>query len=140
MNQEDFDKAYFKAKLAGIAALGELLLQLMKAEEHQFAMQLFQLHDQEYDKILCDDAVSKDRECEKSPYHYCFSVPLGQNIEHMDPDSIFCIWCSKIYSVDETKPEREFISDGSRIIDGTSMLARYGEDDIQFIGYKPPCA
>jgi hypothetical protein len=54
----------------------------------------------------------------------------------MNPDSMFCIWCEKIYSIDETKPEREFVDSGSRIIDGTSMLARYGED-IEFVGYKP---
>lgn len=134
MNQEDFDKAYFKAKLAGIEALGELLLQLMKAKENRFAMQLFQLHNKDYKSILCQEAVSEDRICKKSPYHYCFSVPLGQNIEHMDPDSIFCIWCERIYSVDQTKPEREFIGDGYAVSD---FVAKYGEDDIRFAGFKP---
>ncbi len=136
MNKEEFDKEYFKAKLAGEKALGELLLQLIFAGEERFSVQLLQLQNQDYKDILCYEAVSKDRVCEKSPYLYCFSVPLGQNIEHMDPDSMFCIWCEKIYSIDETKPEREFVDSGSRIIDGTSMLARYGED-IEFVGYKP---
>ena len=91
MNQEDFDKAYFKAKLQGIDGLGELLLQLMKADEHKFAMQLFQLHNKNYKELLCNEAVSEKRVCEKSPYKYCFCVPLGQNIEQMDPDALFCI-------------------------------------------------
>ena len=120
MNQEDFDKAYFKAKLAGTNALGELLLQLMKAKEDSFAMQLLQLHNKEYEKLLTNDAVSRDRVCDKSPYHYCFSVPMGKNIEHFDPESFFCIWCSRIYNVDLTKPEREFIEGGMVI--GTSKL------------------
>jgi len=111
MNQEDFDKAYFKAKLVGSDALGELLLQLMKAKEDRFAIQLFQLHNGKYDKILCSEAVSKDRPCEKSPYAYCFCVPLGQNIEHMHPDSLFCIWCEHIFGIDQTKPEIEYVYD-----------------------------
>jgi len=121
MNQDDFDKAYFKAKLAGIEALGELLLQLMGTGEDRFAMQLFQLHNKEYASMLNNDAVSKDRVCEKSPYHYCFSVPMSKNIEHINPDSFFCIWCSKIYSVDLTKPEREFI-EGGRVVGSHKLL------------------
>lgn len=121
MNQEDFDKAYFKAKLVGIEALGELLLQLMKAKEDHFAMQLFQLHNKGYDKLLSNDAVSKDRVCDKSPYHYCFSVPLGQNIEHFDPDTFTCIWCGNMYSVDLTKPEQEFVR-GERVRSVSSII------------------
>ncbi len=120
MTQEEFDKAYFKAKLAGVEAIGELVLQLMKDGEQRFAMQLFQLHNKGYDKLLTNDAVSEDRVCEKSPYHYCFSIPMGKNIEHMDPNSFFCIWCSRIYNVDLTKPEREFIKGG--LVIGTDKL------------------
>ena len=133
LNQKEFDKLYFKAKLAGIDGLGELLLQLMKNKEERFAMQLFQLHNGQYNKPLCNDAVSEKRPCEKSPYAYCFCVPLGRNIEHMDPDSMFCIWCERIYSVDETNPEREFIADG-RIIDSASMLMY--DKNLRFMGYK----
>ncbi len=113
MNQEEFDKLYFKAKLIGIDGLGELLLQLMKNKEDRFAMQLFQLHNGQYDELLCNEAVSKDRPCKKSPYAYCFCVPLGQNIEHINPDSIFCIWCENIYSVDMINPETEYSYDST---------------------------
>lgn len=113
MNQEEFDKLYFKAKLTGISGLGELLLQLMKAKEDRFAMQLFQLHNEQYDKLLCNQSVSEERPCEKSPYAYCFCVPLGQNIEHIDPDSIYCIWCDHIYSIDLTSPEITYAPDGT---------------------------
>ena len=105
MNQKEFDKLYFKAKLIGISGLGELLLQLMKNKEERFAMQLFQLHNKQYDKLLCNQAISEERPCEKSPYAYCFCVPLGRNIEHMDPDSIYCIWCEHIYGIDPTSTE-----------------------------------
>lgn len=105
MNQEEFDKLYFKAKLTGIDGLGELLLQLMKTKEERFTMQLFQLHNGQYDELLFNEAVSEKRPCDKSPYAYCFCVPLGQNIEHMNPDSLWCIWCESIYSIDMTKPE-----------------------------------
>jgi hypothetical protein len=121
MNQEEFDKLYFKAELAGIEALGELLLQLMKAKEDRFAMQRFQLHNKEYEKLVTSDAVSRDRVCEKSPYHYCFSVPMGKNIEHFDPESFFCIWCNNIYDVDLTKTEREFIK-GGKVVGSQQLL------------------
>ena len=135
MIQEDFDKAYFKAKLQGIDGLGELLLQLMKAEEHKFAMQLFQLHNKNYKELLCNEAVSEKRVCEKSPYKYCFCVPLGQNIEQMDPDALFCIWCDRIFGIDLTEPETTYIENG-RIIDDTSMLMH---DDLkEFVGFAPP--
>jgi len=52
MTQEEFDKLYFKAKLAGIESLVELLLQLMTDEENIFAMQLFQLHNKDYDNRI----------------------------------------------------------------------------------------
>ena len=127
MNQEDFDKAYFKAKLVGVDALGELLLQLMKAKEDRFAIQLFQLHNGKYDKILCHEAVSKDRPCEKSPYAYCFCVPLGQNIEHMHPDSLFCIWCEHIFGIDKTNPEVTYIHDNTmtQLVDDLSRRQDY---------------
>ena len=121
MTQEEFDKLYFKAKLAGIEALGELLLQLMKDEENIFAMQLFQLHNKDYDNVLSLDAVSEHRVCDKSPYHYCFSVPLGQNIEHFDPDTFTCIWCGNMYSKDLTLAEREFLA-GDRVRSVTSIM------------------
>lgn len=118
VTQDEFDKLYFKAKLTGIDGLGELLLQLMKSKEDRFAMQLFQLHNRQYDELLCNQSVSEDRPCKKSPYAYCFCVPLNQNTEHMDPDSIYCIWCAKIYSIDLTKPEIEYDWSGSQILGG----------------------
>lgn len=116
MNQEEFNRLYFKAKLAGINGLGELLLQLMKNKHEQFAMQLFQLHNGQYDKLLCNDAVSEKRPCKKSPYVYCFCVPLGKNTEHENPDSLYCIWCSKIFCIDLTKPEIEYDWTGASVV------------------------
>lgn len=113
MNQEEFDKLYFKAKLVGVDGLGELLLRLMKDKEDRFAMQLFQLHNGQHDELLCNQAVSEKRPCKKSPYAYCFCVPLGQNIEHIDPDSIYCIWCEHIYGIDLTSPEITYEHDGT---------------------------
>jgi len=121
MNQDDFDKLYFKAKLTGINALGELLLQLMEEKDNRFAMQLYQLHNQDYDDVLSLDAVTKDRVCDKSPYHYCFSVPLGKNIEHFDPDTFTCIWCGNMYSVDLTKTEQEYIA-GDKVRSVSSII------------------
>lgn len=104
MNQEDFDKAYFKATLQGIEGLGDLLIKLIGAEENSFAMQLFQRHNENYTEFLCNDTVSKDRCCERSPYRYCFCVPLGKNTEHMSPTALLCIWCARIYNMGANKP------------------------------------
>lgn len=113
MNQTEFDKLYFKAKLIGIDGLGELLLQLMKNKEERFAMQLFQLHNGQYDKLLCNQAVSEERPCKKSPYAYCFCVPFGQHSEHTNPESIYCIWCENIFSVDMTDSEIKYAYDNT---------------------------
>ena len=47
----------------------------------------------------------------------------------MDPDSLFCIWCDRIYGIDLTEPETTYIENG-RIIDDTSMLMH---DDLKIM-------
>jgi len=120
MNQDEFEKLYFKAKLAGTKAIGELMIKLVNDGEEKFAFKLVREYSPGAIKPPVVENVSLDRPCNWSPYGYCFTNTLGQNIEHFDTGSIYCIWCEKIYSIDETDPELNYIEDG-KIISGDNM-------------------
>lgn len=112
LNQDEFDKLYFKAKLAGQAAIAGLLLQLMKEQEQQFVLELIHSYSLEADNFLMtEDSVSGNRHCEKSPYALCFCTPFLADLKPDIPD-MYCIWCSKIYTPDLTKPEIEWLHKG----------------------------
>ena len=120
MDQEEFDKLYFKAKLAGPGAMGGLLLQLMKSQQVRFVLQLIQLYTVDgSNPLITEDSVSGDRLCEKSPYALCFCTPFTVDEQKPKPTDMYCIWCSKIYTPDLTQPDVVWIHSG-HIIDGQS--------------------
>lgn len=121
MTQDEFDKLYFKAKLAGARQISELMIQLVKDGEEEFAFELIRKYSPAAITAPIATNVSYERECKKSPYGLCYTIPLGQNIEQMNPDSIWCIFCEKIYTIDLTNTERKYIYDGC-MVDDTSLL------------------
>lgn len=133
MTEDEFEKLYFKAKLAGAKAIGVLMIELVTNDNEEFAFELIRKYSPGALMAPNDVSVSNDRPCKNSPYGLCYTSPLGRNIEQMDPDSMYCIWCDKIYSIDSTNSERKYIGNG-HIIDDTSMLMA---DDLRtFVGYK----
>ena len=122
MEQEEFDKLYFKAKLAGPEAVGALLLQLMKSKELRFVLQLIQAYSMDHnDTIVTEDTMSAHRPCTKSPYALCFCTPFTVDEQKPKPTDMYCIWCAKIYSPDLTNPDIEWVHNGAYIIDGINF-------------------
>ncbi len=125
MEQEEFDKLYFKAKLAGSEAIAAFLLQLMKAQEQRFVLKLIQSYAVETDNFLMtEDSVSGDRHCERSPYALCFCTPFTVDEQKPKPTDMYCIWCAKIYTPEITsltKPNIEWTHHGAYIIDGINF-------------------
>lgn len=120
MSQDEFDKLYFKAKLIGKKAIGELMIKLIYADEEEFAFELVRKYSPGAIKAPAVENVSLDRPCNWSPYGYCFTNTLGQTIIYTEPESIYCIWCERIYIIDETDPESNYIPSG-KIISGDNM-------------------
>lgn len=119
MDQEEFDKLYFKAKLAGEAAIAGFLLQLMKAKERKFVLELIHSYALESDNFLMtEDSVSGDRPCEKSPYALCFCTPFTVDEQKPKPTDMYCIWCAKIYAPVLT--DAKWVHRGAYLIDDTS--------------------
>lgn len=135
MTEEEFEKLYFKAKLAGAKAIGELLMNLVGSDDEKFALKLIRKYSPGLIEQIEKNStyISEERPCKESPYGLCYTVSLGKNLEQMYKDSIYCIWCDMIYSIDLTNPKIKYIKDG-HIIDGTSMLIP--DNVIQFAGNK----
>lgn len=120
MNQDEFEKLYFKAKLAGSKTIGELMIKLINDCEEELAFQLIRKYSPGTIKPPTIKNVSLERPCNNSPYGYCYTKRLGQTIEYKDPESIYCIYCGTIYSIDQTDPASNYINDGI-IISGDNM-------------------
>jgi hypothetical protein len=121
MDQEEFDKLYFKAKLAGQDAVGKFVLQLMKSRDIQFVIQVIQLYSEGHEGSVTDDSLSGDRLCEKSPYALCFCTPFTVDKHKLKPTDMYCIWCAKIYMPDLTDPNITWVHNGAYIIDGINF-------------------
>lgn len=98
MDQEQFNKLFFKAKLGGHVAVGELLIDLVFANEDEYALQIHKLYSPGVIRAPTRENVTKDRPCSWSPFGYCFTIEKGRTLEQFDPKTQYCIWCEKLYS------------------------------------------
>ena len=97
MNNETFNKLYFKAKLGGKKKVGELMIDLIEADEGEHVYQILRQFCPGAREIPTVDNICKDHECDWSPYGFCFTVRMGRTLEQFDPESQRCIWCERIY-------------------------------------------
>lgn len=117
MNDETFDRLYFKAALGGTKKIGEFMIDLVNARHVRYAYRLIRMHSPGATEAPTIDNISKDRPCDWSPFGYCFTTGLGPTTEHHIEDSLYCIWCERIWAPPNTVDFK---------IDMTDAL-RYGE-------------